>query len=332
MRSIDIEDIKDFNIKFRPMFGRVVTELAEKNSEVFLVLADSGRACRIDKFEKCPEQFVDCGIAEQDMVGVAAGLAHCGKKPITFAFAPFASERCFEQIRLDIAYAQADVVIVGSEGGVAMGTQGVTHFGFDDIGAISSLPGMSILCPADHIAMIKCLELAVAYEKPVYLRLNGGIPETIYDRDTSFSIGGSIIHDLGNDANILASGPIVNIAKRVKMRLKKKGYDVGIIDMYSLKPIDTVAVEKACQSAELVISLEEHSIVNGLGSMIASEIACNGMGNRLVKLGLPDEYPHCVSPYSVMMKDYGLDEEGLTVRIEKELTGTNSSKECRYAV
>lgn len=306
-------------MKFRPMFGKVVTELAEKNGEVFLVVADSGRACRIEQFENCPGQFIDCGIAEQDMVGVAAGLAHCGKKPITFAFAPFASERCFEQIRLDVAYAQTGVVIVGSEGGVSMGTQGVTHFGFDDIGAMSSLPGMTILCPADHVSMIKCLELAVSCGRPVYLRLNGGVPEAVYEAHDAFAVGGSVIHSLGDDANILASGPIVTTAKRAALRLEQEGFHIGVIDMYSLKPIDTLAVEQACQSANLVVSLEEHSVVNGLGSRIASEIACRGLGNRLVKLGLPDEYPHHVSPYPVMMRDYGLDEDGIVNSLLKEL-------------
>lgn len=321
MKHVDIGKIKDFNIKFRPMFGQVITELAEKNRDIFLVLADSGRACRIDRFEKCPQQFVDCGIAEQDMVGVAAGLAHCGKKPVTFAFAPFASERCFEQVRLDVAYAQTDVVIVGSEGGVGMGTQGVTHFGYDDIGAISSLPGMVILCPADHIAMIRCLEMAIEYNKPVYLRLNGGVPAPLYGEKTEFSLGGSVIHSLGTDANILAAGPIVSAAKKAAEDLKKEGFSIGVIDMYSLKPIDSAAVQAACEKARLVVSLEEHNVTNGLGSMIASEIACAGTGNRLVKLGLPDEYPHSVSPYAVMMEDYGLTTEGVKNTLRQELRG-----------
>ncbi|MDY3250143.1 MAG: transketolase C-terminal domain-containing protein [Candidatus Choladocola sp.] len=319
MNHVDISNIKDFKIKFRPMFGKVIKELAEKNSDIFLVLADSGRACRVDGFEKCPDQFIDCGIAEQDMIGVAAGLAHCGKKPVAFAFAPFASERCFEQVRLDVAYAQTNVVIVGSEGGVSMGTQGVTHFGFDDIGAISSLPGMTVICPADHISMIKCLEMAIEYDKPVYLRLNGGIPETIYGEKDDFCIGGSVIHGIGSDANILAAGPIVNTACKVADSLKREGYSIGVVDMYSLKPIDVKAVEEVCKAAHLVVSLEEHNITNGLGSMIASEIACQGLGNRLLKLGLPDEYPHTVSPYQIMMEDYGLTESGIAETLRREL-------------
>lgn len=324
MKHVDISRIEDFHIKFRPMFGKVMTEIAEKNPDVFLVLADSGRACRIDGFPNCPEQFVDCGIAEQDMIGVAAGLAHCGKKPVAFAFAPFASERCFEQIRLDVAYAQTGVVIVGSEGGVSMGTQGVTHFGYDDIGAISTLPGMTVLCPADHIAMIKCLEMAIEYPKPVYLRLNGGVPKTIYQEDRQFEIGGSVIHKTGKDANILTAGPTVATALEVSELLEKEGYEIGVTDLYSLKPIDAAAVKKACQAARLVVSLEEHTIVNGLGSTVANEIACHGWGNRLLKLGLPDEYPHNVSPYPVMMEDYGLTRDQLAETIKKALQDSDS--------
>jgi len=128
MNKVDISGIDSWDIKFRPMFGKIIEELAEKNEDIVLVVADSGRACRCDGLERCPAQFVDCGIAEQNMTGVAAGLARSGKKPVTFAFAPFASERCFEQVRLDIAYSGLKIVVVGSEGGVGDGNPGSHPF------------------------------------------------------------------------------------------------------------------------------------------------------------------------------------------------------------
>lgn len=321
MNKTDIAKIGSWNIKFRPMFGTVIKELAEKNKDVVLVLADSGRACRCDGFERCPEQFVDCGIAEQNMTGVAAGLARCGKHPVTFGFAPFASERCFEQIRVDVAYSGLNIVVVGSEGGIGMGTQGVTHYGWEDIGVMSSLPGMTVLCPADHISMISLLEWSLEGHGPVYLRLNGGVPDQIYQEDhrSVFHDRLSVVHSEGRDVNFLVSGPLLSKALEAGELLGKKGISAGVVDMFSIKPIDRETILRLSEKSRLLVTIEEHSIVNGLGSMTANIMAENGSRCRLVKLGLPDEYPHTVSPYQDMLRDYHLTAEDFAAEVEKVL-------------
>ena len=286
------------------MFGNIIRELAEKNKEVVFVVADSGRACRCDGFDKCPEQFVDCGIAEQNMTGVAAGLARGGKKPVTFAFSPFASERCFEQIRVDVAYSELDMVIVGSEGGIGMGTQGVTHFGWEDIAVMSSLPGMKVFCPADHVAMISLLERALETKGPVYLRLNGGVPEKIYHDREPFEKGGAVVHEKGTDVNFIVSGPLLSEVQKAQRQLKEEGFSVGVADMFCIKPMDENVVLDFADASKALITVEEHTVVNGMGSMAANILAAHGCRCRLEKIGLPDEYPHTVSPYKDMLEEY----------------------------
>lgn len=319
MNKIDISKYDFRDTKFRPMFGRVIEELAEKNEDIVLVVADSGRACRCDGFKQCPDQFVDCGIAEQNMTGVAAGLARSGKRPVTFAFAPFVSERCFEQIRLDVAYSELDIVIVGSEGGVGMGTQGVTHYGWEDIAAMSSLPGMKVLCPADHISMIRLLEQAFEGKGPVYLRLNGGIPEPLYDAEQSFEHKKAILHSEGKDVNFIVTGPLVGEALKARQQLEDEGISAGVVDMFSVKPIDKELILRLAEHSKVLITIEEHSVVNGMGSMAANVMAEKGCSCRLIKLGLPDEYPHRVSPYEDMLKDYGLIKENFVATAREAL-------------
>lgn len=319
MNKVDMSGIESWDIKFRPMFGKVIKELAEKNEDIVLVVADSGRACRCDGFERCPAQFVDCGIAEQNMTGVAAGLARSGKKPVTFAFAPFASERCFEQVRLDIAYSGLKIVVVGSEGGVGMGTQGVTHFGWEDIAVMSSLPGMTVLCPSDHVAMIRLLERALESDGPVYLRLNGGVPGRIYDEGETFASGRSVVHREGTDVNFLVTGPLLSEALKASVQLETEGISAGVVDMFSIKPIDEAVIMRLAAKSKMLITVEEHSIVNGMGSMAANVLAEAGSGCRLVKLGLPDEYPHTVSPYKYMLQEYRLTKEDFVSEARKVL-------------
>lgn len=321
MNRVDVSKIGNWDIKFRPMFGRIIQELAEKNEDIVFVVSDSGRACRCSGFERCPDQFVDCGIAEQNMTGVAAGLARGGKKPVTFAFSPFASERCFEQIRVDVAYSELDVVVVGSEGGIGMGTQGVTHFGWEDIAVMSSLPGMTIFCPADHMAMISLLERALEMKGPVYLRLNGGIPERIYQSREPLEQGGAVVYGIGTDVNFLVSGPLLWEALKARKQLEEEGISAGVADMFQIKPMDEALVLELAAASKALITIEEHTVVNGMGSMAANILAAHGCGCRLEKIGLPDAYPHTVSPYRDMLKEYHFTAEDFAAAARKLAAG-----------
>lgn len=317
MFEINPENVQSWNMKFRPMFGDLVRELVKKRNDVIFIVADSGRACRCDGFDECPEQYVDCGIAEQNMTGIAAGLARCGKIPITFGFAPFASERCFEQIRVDVAYSNLHVIIVGSEGGVGMGTQGVTHYGWEDVAVMRSLPNMTVLCPADHAELIKCLEAAVEMDSPVYIRMNGGVPKPVYREDYNFIVGKGIVHKIGKDINIVATGPLVSMALEAADILDNEGISVGVVDIHTIKPLDEKLIQELANQTQLMLTIEEHTVINGLGSAVADVLAVSGSGCKLIKMGLPDEYPYTVSPYEIMMGDYGLTLDSLTATIRK---------------
>lgn len=315
--AINPQNVETWKMKMRPMFGRVMTELARERRDVVLVLADSGQACRVGGFKDQPDQYVDCGIAEQNMIGVAAGLARCGKRPVAFAFAPFASERCFEQIRVDLAYSKLGVVVVGSEGGVGMGTQGVTHFGWEDVAAMRSLPNMTVLCPADNAELVKCLMAAIDLGGPVYLRLNGGVPKPVYREDYEFRVGKGILHKRGVDINIVATGTPVSMALEAAQNLASEGISCGVVDMHTIKPLDEDLVLDLARSTPCLLTIEEHSLVNGLGTAIADVLATSGAGCRLVKMGLPDHYPSTVSPYSEMMREYGLTLDNLVATVRR---------------
>lgn len=319
MLSINPENAQAWKMKMRPMFGAIMTELVKTRSDVVLVVADSGQACRLSGFKGHPLRFIDCGIAEQNMVGVAAGLARCGKRPFTFAFAPFASERCFEQIRVDVAYGNLNVIIVGSEGGVGMGTQGVTHFGWEDIGVMRSLPNMTLLCPADNAEFVKCMLAALERGGPTYIRLNGGVPKPIYLEDYDFRIGKGIVHRTGTMVNIVATGGPVALALEAARELEAAGVSCGVVDLHTLKPFDDELVRDLARKAPLLVTVEEHSVVNGLGTAVADALAQAGLGCRLVKLGLPDQYPATVSPYPEMMEEYGLTTAGLVATVKAAL-------------
>ena len=319
MFKISLETTKTWPNKFRLEFGKIMLELARQREDVVFVVSDSGRGCRCDGFDDCPEQFVECGIAEQNMIGVAAGLARCGKRPVAFGFAPFAAERCFEQIRVDVAYSNLNVIIVGSEGGFGFGTQGVTHFGWEDVALMRSLPGMTVLCPADNAQLVHCLQAALAIEGPVYIRTNGGIPTPLYQLNDSLEVGKGIVHRTGTDASIIVSGPLVAAACEASDALAQEGISVGVVNMHTIKPLDNALVLELAKKTKLIMTIEEHTIVNGLGSAVADVLSEEGCGCKLIKVGLPDEYPHTVSPYPIMLKDYGFTPESFAQKIKAGL-------------
>lgn len=305
----------------RSMFGKTVTALAKENPDVMLLVADSARMCNGDFFQKeCPEQYVECGIAEQNLIGVAAGLAHCKKRPFAFAFSPFVTERCFEQIKVDIAYIGLPVVLVGADGGFSKATLGVTHYGLEDCALIRSLPNFTIFSPADNTELVKCMEAALALNGPAYIRLTGGAgkPASIYRKDYDFVPGKGVLLREGKDLYLVGSGTILADALQAAERLEAQGISAGVVDMHTVKPLDREMV-KLTAATGLVVGLEEHNILGGLCSAIAEVIACEGLDCRLARVGVPDEYPSHVSPYAQMAEQYGLTVEGIVSAVMNAL-------------
>ncbi len=317
MKTEYTEKLVGSKIKFRPFFGQIMKDLLHERQDVVFLVADSGQACRFECTDEIKDRVIECGIAEQNMVGVAAGMAHAGKKPVIFGFSPFVSERCFEQIKIDAAYSELNIVIVGGDAGVAVGTQGVTHYGWEDIALMRALPGMTIMCPCDHLEMYKCLIAAFELPGPVYLRLTGGIPKPLHETDYFLEVGKSIELRAGNDACIISTGTMVSVAIMAAEILEREGKSVSVINMHTIKPLNDSAILCAAERVPVIISLEEHSIVNGLGSAIADVLAEANLRVVFRKIGLPDSYPHVVSPYPQMLIDYHLTPEGVADTLRK---------------
>ncbi len=272
---------------------RAIMEAAEKDRRIVLVSPDSMLAARSTPFaQKYPDRFVEVGIAEQDAVDVAAGLATTGMIPVVITYAGFLTMRACEMIRTFIAYPGLNVKLVGLNGGMLGGErEGVTHQFYEDLGILRSMPGVSILTPADAHQAYKAAQSMLAIDGPVYLRLASGREPEVFDEGTPFAFGKArTVIDNGNDLAIFASGFIMNRAIEATHQLKRQGVDATLIDISTLKPLDHDAVTNALRKCGRAITIEDHNIYGALGSAIC-EVACEARPCRVIRVGLPDVYP-----------------------------------------
>jgi len=290
----------------RSAFTKSLAIVAAKNPDVILMVADLGRAMRAHFFyESFPERFIQCGIAENNMVGMAGGLASCGKIPFAATFAPFAALRACEFIRDAAAYPALNVKIVGTDGGPVMGTLGPTHYGIEDMGVIRSIPQMTVLSPSDGPDILDAVRAAAEMEGAVYIRLTGNSAREVYTRPGKTDIKRAAAITEGADAAIFATGASVGRALGAAELLKKDGVNAGVYNMRCIKPIDAAAVECAARKTGRVVTVEEHTVIGGLGSAVAEVMAEAGAG-RLLRLGMPDRFDAAVAPYADMLERYGL--------------------------
>ena len=320
MLRVTQQNVKEWaeNETFRTMFTRTVTDIAGEVPEAVLMVADLGRAMKAAAFISLyPERYIQVGIAEQNLIGVAAGLASCGKIPFVTTFAPFATMRCCEQIRDDVAYTNFNVKIVGSESGVSLGTLGATHYAIEDIGVMRSIPNMVIISPADGAELVKSMQAAARYYGPVYIRMGGSnkLP-FVYKDDYEFVLGKAVMLKEGTDCTIIATGTMVSRALDAAVLLEKEGINARVINMHTIKPIDEDAIIKAANDTGLVVTVEEHNIVGGLGSAVGEVMAQNGTG-KLVKFGLPDMFASTIAPYNDLLERYGLTSENIALKIRE---------------
>ncbi len=271
--------INEENVQFwskigeRGAFGKVIIDIAESHPEMMVVTADLADATRVKEFSKInPDKFIQVGIAEQNMIGIAAGLALSGKTVFATSFACFSSMRACEQVRTDIAYPRLNVKIIGSHGGYANGTLGTTHYAIEDFGIMRSIPNMVILSPADGAEIVKATQAAAEYNGPVYLRFSGIENHSIiYRRDFDFQIGKSIELIEGSDITIIATGSLVSEALKARNLLENEKIYARVIDMHTIKPIDKEAIKKASKDSRLLFTAEEHNIIGGLGSAVSEK-------------------------------------------------------------
>lgn len=305
-------------IATRDAYGQALVDFGAENKDIVVLDADLAKSTKTAMFaDKYPERFFDMGIAEQNMMVTAAGLAAAGKIPFASTFAMFATGRAFEQIRNSIAYPMLNVKIAATHAGITVGEDGASHQTVEDIGIMRSIPGMTVLVPADAIQTTAMIKAAVAYDGPVYLRLGrSGVP-AIYGDDYTFDWGKVDVLRPGQDVVIYATGIMAAEALAAADELEAKGISAEVVNVASIKPLDVEGVVAAAKNKKAVVTAEEHSIIGGLGSGIA-EVLMENNPLPLVRVGIKDTFGESGSP-AELLKKYGLTSKDIVAAVEEAL-------------
>lgn len=304
----ELEQKKNF---LRNAMGNYMAEIGKKNDKVVVVNADLMGTCRNKSFvEEFPKRSFNVGIAEQNLVSFAAGLAHEGFMPFVFSMSQFVSMRACEQVRTDVAYGNLPVTFVTTYAGVSGGISGATHWAVEDCAIVSAMPNMAVFEPSDALQAQKMLELSLEYKKPLYIRSSVEAVTDKYDKNCQVKIGGSSTIRNGNDGAFLCSGVVVQFALEAAEGIAKKtGKQIRVVDMYSIKPVDKEAIVFAAQTENVIVA-QDHVKIGGLGSMVASVIAENSLQTKFKILGIPDYFETMAhAPY--LYHKFGFDVEGL---------------------
>ena len=296
----------------------VLLAAAKTDKDIVVTCSDSRGSASLKPFaDEFPEQFVELGIAEQNLVSVSAGLAACGKKVFAASPASFLSTRSYEQAKVDVVYSGTNVTLIGVSGGISYGALGMTHHSCQDIAAFCALPGMRVYLPSDRFQTTRLIEAILQDNKPAYIRVSRFATEDVYDETMEFTLDKANVIAEGSDVAIIACGEMVPEAKKAAEILEKKGISVGIVDMYCLKPIDKIAVKQAAEKAKCVVTIEEHSVYGGLGSMVAQIVSAD-CPKKVINIALPDTHLLAGTEKEVFHA-YGMDGEGVARRIMEQL-------------
>ena len=306
----------------RQAICEVLMEKAETDKDIVVLCSDSRGSASLAPFAaKYPEQFVEVGIAEQDLVSISAGLAKCGKKPFAASPACFLSTRSYEQAKIDCAYSDTNVTLVGISGGVSYGALGMRHHSAQDIAAMSAIPNMRVYLPSDRFQTAKLIEALLQDTRPAYLRVGRNAVEDIYSEDNvPFVMDKATVLAEGTDVLLVACGEMVRPALDAVALLKEQGISAGLLDMYCVKPLDKEAIVEAAGKVKAVISVEEHAPFGGLGSMV-SQVVGSACPRRVINMALPDA-PVISGTSREVFDYYGLNAEGIAAKaaeILKEL-------------
>ena len=302
----------------RDEYGEVLLELGEKRSDIVALDADLSCSTKTNKFAKAfPERFFNMGIAEQDMIGTAAGLALTGKIPFASTFAVFETGRAWDQIRLTVCYSNTNVKLVATHGGITVGEDGASHQALEDIALMRALPNMTVIVPADAAETASVIKTITDYKGPVYVRLGRAKVPYIVPDDYQFEIGKALVLHIGKDVNIVAAGIMVSAAKRAAELLSKDGIDAGVINMSTIKPLDGATLLKAAKKSKLIITAEEHSIIGGLGSAV-SEFLSENYPVPVKRIGIQDTFG-CSGPSDELLKFHGLTAEDIVKTVKTAL-------------
>lgn len=303
----------------RESYGEALAELSDKYEDLVVLDADLAAATKTGIFrKKCPERFIDCGIAEANMMGVAAGLASTGKKVFASSFAMFAAGRAYEIVRNSIGYPHINVKIGATHAGISVGEDGATHQCNEDIALMRTIPGMTIINPADDVEAKAAVEAAINIDGPVYLRFGRLAVPVFNDKDTyKFEVGKGVQLKDGKDVTIVATGLMVNEAIMAAETLEKEGISARVINIHTIKPLDKDIICKAAKETGVIVTAEEHSIIGGLGSAVA-DVVTECCPVPVIKVGVNDVFGHS-GPAVDLLKEFGLSEENIAEKVKYAL-------------
>ena len=303
----------------RESFGEAVTELAAEYPDVVVLDADLAAATKTGIFKKkYPERFFDCGIAECNMIGVAAGLATCGKIPFAASFAMFSAGRAFEQVRNSVGYPKLNVKVVGSHAGISVGEDGATHQCCEDIALMRTIPDMVILNPSDHYEMKAAVRAAIEHKGPCYIRLGRLAVESINNNDDyHFELGKGILLREGTDITIVATGLMVSEAVKAAKALEAEGISAEVINIHTIKPLDEEIILNSAKKTGRVVTVEEHNIIGGLGEAVAAVLS-EKCPTPVTRIGVNDVFGHS-GPAVDLLKEFGLSAEHIAEVVREKL-------------
>jgi transketolase len=304
----------------RASFGIIAQEIGDKNKNLIILTADVSTSAGLDRFKKkFPDRYLDVGIAEQNLIGIAAGLSSEGFDVVTTTFAPFQTMRCCEQIKVNLGYMGQKICMVGLASGLVLGNLGYTHCCIEDMGVLRSIPNITIISPADCAELAKALIASFNHKNSIYIRLTGGSEvKQIYENDYNFEIGKAITLKEGKDLTIIATGMMVHEALIVSKKLEEKNIISEVINFHTIKPFDEKKIFECAKKGKLIVSIEEHNLYGGLSSAISESLAKVENTPKMIAFGINDRYTKGGS-YSFLKKKFKLDASIISNEILSEL-------------
>ncbi len=307
----------DNKIATRESFGKALVELGKENKDVVVLTADLAGATKTSLFEKeFPDRFINVGIAEQNMIGISAGLATTGKIPFASTFAMFAAGRAYDQIRNSVAYPKLNVKICGTHAGITVGEDGATHQMLEDLSLMRSIPNMTVLCPSDDIQTKWTIKEMARFDGPVYIRLARVATPVIYDENQTFEIGKMVQIGNGTDATVFATGVEVAEALKAKEQLEKENINIRVVDVHTIKPIDKETIIKCAKETKKIITIEDHSIIGGLGTAVC-EVLAEEYPTKVIRMGMKDQFGKS-GKADQLLKYFKLDSQAIIEEIKRK--------------
>ncbi len=302
----------------RNAFAKEITRLAEQDPQVVVLSGDIGNRLFDELKAKCPGRFFNCGVAEANMIGMAAGMAMSGLRPVCYTITPFVTYRCLEQIRVDVCYHAVPVVIVGTGSGLSYASLGATHHSCEEMGMLRLLPGLAVVAPADAAEVRGALNAALRGSQPVYIRIGKKGEPAVHPADPPFTIGRAIRLREGRDVCLLGAGTILPVVLEAADLLSGRGLSASVYSFHTIKPLDEAVLGDVFASHRCVLTVEEHSVLGGLGGSVAEWLADHpGLPARLLRIGTPDEFLHLTAEQDEARVHVGLTAPAIVERIMK---------------